>query len=527
MKKKYDVIISGAGPVGLMCAYLLKRQNIDCLIIDKLAKPQTYCKALGIQPRTLELYESLNIANNYIKQGLWFDEQRIYKNGVLQQKIKTELRSLPFGFMSIPQYLTEKHLNSEFNHLGGKVYRAFQLESFSTLSNGIRVDITDLKQNKTLQVEAKYLIACEGAHSVIRKQLGIEFSGDQLKETFMLADVKVNWDLPHNCSYKFFYEFDGERRYLIFIPYRDKNRFRVSTVIPEDSVEMKNPPGLEEFYAATQKGLPEGVTFSDMRWSSIYKISHRIAERYSIKRVFLAGDAAHIHPPVGGQGMNTGMQDAYNLAWKIALVIQNKAPDKLLETYHEERYPVGLNVVNHTKSRIDKNVKETPEEALLYDSQTLINYRNSTLSFNSLSKNKRKIQAGDRTPDVLNLSRKGLNFPIRLFDILRGYKFKLIVYLDFDDKNILEELNKQLITIQDITMDAYVISHNEISIDAYEHIEFIFDKNKHFKNKFDVEHSMQLFIRPDNYIGLITEHIDFNAIKNYLKFSMQHPENEG
>ena len=240
-----------------------------------------------------------------------------------------------------------------------------------------------------------------------------------------------DWSYDFESVYRFTYpEKDGENT-LVFIPYRDKKRFRISTTVPESILgTIDEMPSIELFQSLVDQAVPVATNLSNLRWSSKYRISHRIVDRYSDGRVFLTGDAAHIHPPIGGQGMNTGFQDAYNLGWKLAMVLKSYSKVDLLDSYHEE-YPIGLEVVNRTHQRLleaKKDKFDVARQSLLLDSQVLVNYRQSSLTH--FSSEDGSLQPGDRADDVPGLRMEGLAYDLRLFQLLRRSTFKLLVYLD-------------------------------------------------------------------------------------------------
>jgi 2-polyprenyl-6-methoxyphenol hydroxylase-like FAD-dependent oxidoreductase len=275
------------------------------------------------------------------------------------------------------------------------------------------------------------MVGCDGARSAARRILDILFEGDHYPVGFMLGDVILDIDLPRGTSlWAVNAPQDGPPDFFIAIPLPARNRYRVSMLAPPDSSDIAAPthglqtdrpaPTLEQLQVVADRILPMKAKMSDLHWSSNFRIGMRLAENYCKGRGFLAGDAAQIHPPTGGQGMNTGIQDAYNLAWKMALVLSGKASPSLLDTYEAERRPVGADVVARTRAASDHlGRKDAPQQDRLADTQILIHYRDSTLSKNDSieSLEDLPIQAGDRAPDCDGMRREHVRAFFRLFDI--------------------------------------------------------------------------------------------------------------
>lgn len=261
----------------------------------------------------------------------------------------------------------------------------------------------------------------------------------------MLGDVAVAWSLPHGLSYRFSNTTNGKANYLLIcVPLPETGRYRLSMNALEQPQQVSEEeahgilgdrpsPTLAELPAVVDCTTPAGTKIHDPRWSSRYRISHRIVSEHSVGRVFIAGGAAHIHPPIGGQGMNTGLQDAYNLAWKLALKLHGVSAPGLLDSYNAERLPVGQEVVGRSHKRMTaKPEASVGNRELMQDSQLLVNYRDSQWVGQVTTSDVlvQEPQPGDRAPDVYHLQRQGLGFPVRIFDLLRGTAHKLLIYAD-------------------------------------------------------------------------------------------------
>ncbi len=293
--------------IGLTLALDLQRRGVDHIAIDQRPQPDCYCKALGVTPRTLEVWHQMGVLEDALRRGTFL--LGICSAVAREDKgcETVQLGSMPHGFLTIAQYDTEEVLREHLHRHGGRVEQGTRLVGFSTKANGYvaRLATADGRERA---VACRYICGCDGAHSTVRKELGIEYEGDAYPMTFVLGEVRVHWDQPHRYGYRFTHLEDGElRNILICIPIPgDEQRYRISMAAPpemqEEHAPVREPPSLEVLAEIAAPILPEGTKLSDLRWSSYYRISHRIVPRYSSGRAFLVGDPAHIHPPIGGQG---------------------------------------------------------------------------------------------------------------------------------------------------------------------------------------------------------------------------------
>jgi 2-polyprenyl-6-methoxyphenol hydroxylase-like FAD-dependent oxidoreductase len=448
MTSDVDVLVVGAGPVGLMLACELRRRGVRCQIIDALEEPPQYAKAVGIQPRTLEVWEDMGLVDRVLDLAVELRGQLLYVNGNEAGRMEMTMPpEVPFGFRALPQYETERLLTEHLSGLGLQIDRGVTLRSFDQDEDGVTATIENAKGERAIR--ARYLVGCDGAHSAVRHGLGASFEGGAFHEEYMLGDVEVDWSLPPGYVIRSLHQTDGSTDdILVCVPLLGHNRYRVTMFVPPELASQPEPEGgvqhgfesgrpmptLEHIQPVFDRRSPMPTTASNLRWSSVFRISHRLVDRYGDGRVFIAGDAAHIHPPTGAQGMNTGIQDAYNLAWKLALATQGAAAPGLLESYNAERHPVGEEVVGrtirHAQTQYQTSDPEDPSTALLREAQLLVAYPDSPLADESIDGGALAggPRPGERAPDTRGLEPADGSGPVRLFELLKVTDPVLLLY---------------------------------------------------------------------------------------------------
>lgn len=509
-----DVLVVGAGPVGLTLACELARHGVRCRIVDKLSTPLPFCRAIGVTPRTLEVWEDMGVVREMIDAGLWITGMRSIVSGQPAIDAPVPPTDLPYSSLGLPQYSTERILSEHLGRLGIEVERGVALTGLSQNGAGVATRLLGSDQ-RTEAVSFKYVVGCDGAHSVVRRELGIAFSGEAYPMMFMLGDVRIDWDVPRGMTLRAVRPVEqAPPELFVAIPLPDQGRYRVTMVAPTElgagastdhgiQSELRGP-SLPELQAVADRLLPDKTRLADLRWSSLFRISMRLAEQYRVGRAFIAGDAAHIHPPTGGQGMNTGIQDAYNLAWKLALVLDGAAPEALLDSYEAERRPVGADVVVRTRAASENYGKEPggkPDR--LADTQILVSYRGTDwVRDDAKDINASGPVAGDRAPDAQGLWRHGVGFPVRLFEILKGTEHVLLVPLmEADTAHTLADLSAWASKLP-LSLQARlrVVAITQESAAEQPNIALYHDRNGAFAKIYGAR-PISFLIRPDGYIG--------------------------
>jgi 2-polyprenyl-6-methoxyphenol hydroxylase-like FAD-dependent oxidoreductase len=429
-------LIVGAGPSGLMLAAQLRWLGVPFRIIDRAFDRARESRALAVQARTLEILDSLDLADELVARGSTSTRLVIHFGGrtaasaTLGSIGATDTR-YPF-ILFVSQAETERVLDDYLASSGGSVERGVELSGFEASDEGVDCALRHVNGQEE-HVRASFVFGCDGAHSVVRRVGGFSFDGGSYPEEFVLGDVEADGALEPNAIHSFA---DGGG-VAMFFPLGSPTTWRVIAMraeatgrqrgVPESDGSPVGPLTLDELQSIVAVPTAGSVVVRDPAWLSKFRLHHRQVARYRRGRVFLVGDAAHIHSPVGAQGMNTGMQDAWNLGWKIAMVLRGDAKDDLLDTYDAERWPVGRRLLRYTDrifstftsamsggvfaswfrravvARVMPKVFDSPSlRAAVFGfvSELGIRYRRSPLAREGRPRLRRGPRAGDRLPDA-------------------------------------------------------------------------------------------------------------------------------
>ena len=355
-----EALIIGAGPSGLMMGARLAAQNVRCRVIEKASAPTNKSKAIVIQPRTLEIFDNIGIVDRFLENGLSIKAANQMSQKKLLARVSFEKLDSPFNFpLCLEQSKTEAFLSDHLNSLGVIVEREKEIIHFEQNEGHVIATIKNLRSGEEERVIADWLIGCDGAHSFVRKGLGLSFKGKVFSDIFSLADLHLHWDFPHDELFIFL----ESKGIMGVFPLPEKDRYRLIFQLPRCRNALKKQsseealintqaipdPTVEEAQQIINEYVGKNIVVKDPKWLINFHINSRLISHYGQGRVFLVGDAAHIHSPVGGQGMNTGLQDAFNLAWKLASVIHSKSHYSLLNTYEKERQSVGKKLLKATE----------------------------------------------------------------------------------------------------------------------------------------------------------------------------------
>jgi 4,5-epoxidase len=495
--RETEVLVVGAGPTGLTVATLLRRVGIDCILIEKNAGPSTTSKAIGLQYRVSELLACLGLLDRFVARAATQSTVTL-RDG---QHVIARLSLAPLPSFSgagatvpqpiiLPQSETEALLGQALRERGGDVEWSHALADFTQDSSGV---IATLESGE--RIAAKYLVSCEGAHSVARKKAGIAFEGKTYPHDFIMADVRLDASLPHGEAHSWLHS-DGV---ISAITMPGPGRWRLFIEAGPEATDEVTLELVRRIYAqrtADRTNVPQDPT-----WLTHFKIHSRCVACFRAGRVLLAGDAAHLHSPSGGQGITTGMQDAFNLAWKLEHVLRRGAPDSLLDTYDAERRPAARSVLAATdrntrvlfaRTRLGKWLRDRvllpilmsgPSQRRLVArlSQLTAHYRHSPLSVHVGSR--RGVRAGDRAPDV----RVGA---LSLFDQLQAGRW--VAWVTGDRPQVIPMLR------------GYGIDARKISA------------TPELERLYGLRGEGVVLIRPDGYVGLVCRPIREDVVADYL-----------
>jgi 2-polyprenyl-6-methoxyphenol hydroxylase-like FAD-dependent oxidoreductase len=525
-----EVLIIGAGPTGLVLACQLLRWGIRFRIIDKQKDRAHESRAFAIQAKSMEIFQNLGLSAEFLKAAHSGIDFAFFINGKKQTEIKFEdfsYQDSPFpSIYFLPQTETERILISHLEKQGVHIEREKELLFFLQNKRWLEATIKDDVTEKIEKIFCSYLVGCDGAHSTVRHTLNFSFEGAAYKQNFILADATIDWSF----SRKKFLFFLAKQGIFVHIPLTNNlSRVMLTKRLASVTKEKLATPSVAEIEAAASLITKTSVKLLNPIWLSQFNLHHRGVQAYCQGRAFLAGDSAHIHSPVGGQGMNTGIQDATNLAWKLAIALKKGGATQLLNTYETERHRIG-NILLKTTDRFfsfitSKNFfistlrtillpwflanlfskKNVTRHLFWFMSQLHIHYHESPFVY-EITKGadnifKKGPKAGYRAPDA----------PIdgsTLFALLQTKPFHLLLFHEdkINDTSTLEKLN----TLEAKYTD-WIQIHHFISSLTYTTL----------FQRYGVTSSAIYIIRPDGYIGFRLYGLDLSLADAYLKRLLQ------
>ena len=421
------VLIVGAGPAGLVLACELARRNVDCLVAEKDAQLFAGSRGKGLQPRTQEVLEDLGVLDQVRAHGGLYPPIRARDGGqvVFEGRMDPLSEATPDvphpNLWMLPQWRTGQILSERLAELGGSVTYGTELMSFTQDAEGVTAV---LRHGGTENiVRAGYLVGADGGHSMVRRSLGIGFAGQtDEEERMIIADVRLD-----GVGRDYWQVWTGAGAFqLALCPLAGTDTFQLTApLVPANPVPHLTTAGMQRVVDGAAG--PGQIRITDLTWTSLYRTNIRMAKRFAEGRVFLVGDAAHVHPPAGGQGLNTGIQDSYNLGWKLAGVLGG-APAGLLCSYSEERVPVaaevlGISTALHSKAAEQQSGAHRRDDPKLR--QLNLGYRDSALSIEGRA-TPGGLLAGDRAPDAPGHDPD--RSEVRLFDLIHSGRITLLAF---------------------------------------------------------------------------------------------------
>lgn len=517
------VLIVGAGPSGLMMAAQLLRYGIQPVIIDSKDGPTTHTKAVAVQARSLEIYRQLGLIDQVLRDGqiaagVTFNEDGKQKASLSFHNIGEDDTLYPYVFI-YPQSKNERVLLDYLTQHACPVYWNTSLVSLDQQAGYVTAKLKD--DNKEYTLTCDWVIGADGAHSQVRKEMQVAFKGETYAHYFYLLDARI--ESPVLQDDHFVQLFLSKSDFAGFFPMQEQDSFRLIGKVPENLAGNQDLK-VEDVLPGLKSITGSSINITQNNWFTTYKLHHRMAEDFRKQRCFLIGDAAHIHSPVGGQGMNTGLQDAYNLAWKLAGVINGTMKPVVLESYAGERMPVAKALLRSTDAVFNMVISKNWLVGLIKPlmvgllstlwksgkirkvffkrvSQLDINYRHSNINLH-LS-HKATIKAGDRLPYIPIYDEKKQE-ETDLHEWCSKPGFTLIALGRFDEIFLFSSA-RWIAQQYNGILNFYYLPPSGKNIKVFE----AFEADPHGQKA--------IIVRPDMYIGYINDVVDMVIIDNYLR----------
>src|SRR5215467_1243399 len=485
-----DVLICGAGAAGLTLAIDLARRGVAFRLIDKIDAPFQGARGKAIQPRSQEVFEDLGIVDRVVAAGGPYPPQRVYRDdGSYQESLMMEHRDPtpdePYAIaIMVPQFLTEAAMRERLAELGHRPHYGVELEGFEQDGDGVSTHLSSAEGITSFRV--RYLVGADGGGSLVRRGLDIGFPGKSLDIRAVVADVFLE-GLDRDAWHRFK---DGTPDQISLCPLRGTDLFQLQALIPLDGDIDLSTEGLAAM--VTKRTGRNDILIRRVTWVSDYSMHARLADRFRVGRVFLVGDAAHVHPPTGGQGLNTSVQDSYNLGWKLAAVLSG-TPEGLLASYEDERRPIAAAMLGLSTKLLDELKKPGGMRRGRETQQLDLGYLHSALSVERPQR-KSGLRAGSRAPDAPIRGAAGLS--TRLFKLFQGPHWTLLGY-EVDRANA-------------------VRPRAGLHIHTVGRRGDIVDDGGYIRIGYGLEPGTWVLVRPDGYIGVIASSDAGPVLERYL-----------
>jgi 2-polyprenyl-6-methoxyphenol hydroxylase-like FAD-dependent oxidoreductase len=506
-----EVLIAGAGPTGLALACDLTRRGVSCRIVDKLPGLRPGSRGKGLQPRSLEILEDLGVIDEILAHSgpylpfRGYDGDRAIGGWSWFDNVKVRPDTPYPALRRVPQSTTERILRARLEALGVRVEHGAEIVDLRQDDDGVTAVLR--ADGAEQSVRCAYLVGADGAHSRVRRASGIGFHGETDQDRRVLVgDMAVEGlDRDHTHSWP-----DAAGGPAAFFPLPGSDEFCFFVGLAPDEDVTLTADGVRDLVAA-RTGRRD-IRPHTPSWLSVYTFNVRMAERFRTGRVFLAGDAAHVHPPAGGQGVNTGIQDAFNLGWKLGAVLRG-APEQLLDSYEEERLQVAAHVLE-LSSRLQtaaarKNLRFRQPGRDTH--QLRLNYRDSRLSWERRT-TAGPLRAGDRAPDALCRDVHGAQ--ARLFDALRGPHATVLAF-GLDESGVRDGL--LLEGRHGAALRARTVIHPDVDDRPLPGARAVLvDVDSSVHTAYGVSRGDVAVVRPDGYVGLLADSANLADVRSYL-----------
>ena len=538
MMHTLDALIVGAGPTGLTMACELSRYGLPCRIIDQAEAPSGIPKAVAVQPRTLEVFDIMGLDEEFVANGHQVRGFNLYADGQRLAHVAMDGMPTRYSYMlTLPQSETERLLTKRLSDLGVAVERSVQLIDIAQEGDVVRATLRHAEATiETVQV--RWLIGCDGAHSAVRKTVGLPFEGARYEESFLLAYVRIEDSEPVD-EVRAFFTPDGP---VGLLPLPRGRHYVILPLFKETAEADQTTVSLDELKTLlAQRGMAS-LGILEAFWITKFRIHRRIVPSLRVGRVFLCGDAAHIHSPAGGQGMNLGIQDSFNLAWKLALVTRGSGKPALLDSYQAERHPIAAATLSGTDLATKIVTLRNPVAQALRNhlasflsqrgqvqrrltraaSGLIVNYRQSPIVAEPLGwrGGGAAPKAGDRAPDG-TLLRPGSQASVRLYELLRTPCHHLFLFhgrsATATDCQDLAEIGTHVQARYKELIGVRLVVQNSVLLEALrQHDSILLDPDGSFHGQYGADSAWVYLLRPDGYIGYRCQPAEAEDLFSYL-----------
>jgi 3-(3-hydroxy-phenyl)propionate hydroxylase len=526
---KITVLVLGGGPVGLTLSCELARYGIAFRCVDKRAEPVHHSHASVVHTRTQEVFHAMGCSEGFVREGFLYAEQVFYAFGKRLGHMRLNGVDSPFdGPRDIWQSVTERLLIQHLASFGKQVERSVEATAYRE-EGEIAVVTLKHADGRIEEVRADWVISAEGSHSLVRDALHIPFEGPRYEnQEFVQTDAKVKWHFPSGVGHAFI-EHD---RFVGFFPFDGNGFYRVLCARVYDGPVRHEPPTLEELQQIVRESVDPEAELSEPAWLNRFHAQRKKAAFFRKGRAFLAGDAGHVHVPVGGQGMNTGIQDAFNLAWKLAYVIKGWAKPVLLDTYNAERHAVAEHLLKFTDSGFQNLAKPGAAQAFIINTfgglllgssfvqdkiritleETGINYRGGPLADGT---HRGALHSGDRalTGDVV---RSEDLKKVALLDVLRGPTWTLLGFAGDESLDAIMPVMVEIAATFGSTVTSRLVLTDRPTGGWPETVAYVVDRGGSLHDKYGIHSPSLVLIRPDWYIATIQPIDKAASIVSYL-----------
>ncbi|HXA90405.1 MAG TPA: FAD-dependent monooxygenase [Mycobacterium sp.] len=508
-----DVVVVGAGPAGLVAAAELARRGVRVRVIDKLAQPTDQSRAIAVHARSLDMFDRMGIVDEMVSTGIKATAMQLYAGHSRLFRIPLGGVDSAFPFtLTTAQTETERVLGDHLQSLGVIVERGVELVALAQDGGAAELTVRH-DDGSTEQVSTSWVIGADGAHSTVRKVVGTKLAGSFVGERFLLGDVDAEHGLDLDSMHTFF----APHGPVVVLPMLDGRMRFLAEVHDAPGTPMNMHPTQDELQAILDRRIG-GIRVVRSHWLTSFEIHHARVPAYRWGRVFLAGDAAHIHSPAGGQGMNTGMQDAFNLAWKLAAVVNGQAGDTLLDSYEAERIPVADSVIAFTDrltragtlSGVPRRIRDVVIRMLSHvpaarrfmanmAEEVNINYRDSPIAVGSAPKHA-KVAAGDHLPHAVDAAVQ------KQLSVVCGVQNTGHVLLTVASGHVAPAAGEGQVQV--------LVTADDIPVAGYDTV--IADPNGVVAQRFGLKNGGRVVIRPDGYIGAVASLDDTTTVADYF-----------